>query len=140
MKIKEISQRVGLPISTLHYYERIGLVVPARGDNKYRYYSEEDVADLILISIMKEYDFTMLEIKEVMLRYGNDSSDEVVLEEARSFFYQKIASIEDRISEYQEVITIIKSFPLLASAESGLPKKKEDTLDLAYKLHKKMID
>ena len=138
MKINDISKRVGLPISTLHYYERIGLIVPTRGANKYRYYSEEDADQLILIAIMKEYDFTMNEIKEVMTRYTNPQTDESVLAEARSFFYDKIASIEQRIQEYQEMITIIHSFPLLANANSDKPKSKEETLELAYALHQKI--
>ena len=62
MKIKEVSKKLSLPISTLHYYERVGLVTPKRGENNYRCYSEEDCNDLILISIMQE-------VKEVVERY-----------------------------------------------------------------------
>lgn len=33
MKIKEVSKKFSLPISTLHYYERVQLVTPERGEN-----------------------------------------------------------------------------------------------------------
>ena len=69
MKIKEVSKKLSLTISTRHYYERVGLVTPKRGENNYRCYSEEDCNDLILISIMRKFGFSIQEVKEVVERY-----------------------------------------------------------------------
>ncbi|MHC5227870.1 MerR family transcriptional regulator [Enterococcus sp. LJL99] len=45
MKVQEVSDLIGLPISTLHYYERIGIITPKRTANNYRDYSEKDVGE-----------------------------------------------------------------------------------------------
>lgn len=90
MKIKEVSKKLSLPISTLHYYERVGLVTPERGENNYRYYSDEDCNDLILISIMREFGFSIQKVKEVMERYTVTNPTDDLVHEARDFFKDKI--------------------------------------------------
>lgn len=42
MFIKEFSNKTGLSIDTLGYYEEEKLLIPARNEKNYRIYSEED--------------------------------------------------------------------------------------------------
>lgn len=142
MRIQDVSKVVGLPISTLHYYERIGLVTPLRKHNNYRDYSEKDIELLILIKIMKEYNFSHMEIKEVISRYSKPIFDTKTLIDSKSFFNEKIKNLEKRIQEYQELISIIETFPMMNDDINtlGTNTSKKETLDLIYKLHEKLLN
>lgn len=51
--------------STLHYYDKIGLISPQiKGDNNYRYYSWQQFDDITLILTLRELDMPILEIKK----------------------------------------------------------------------------
>ncbi|WP_338448472.1 MerR family transcriptional regulator [Niallia oryzisoli] len=62
--IQEVSQIIGVSKETLRYYDRIGLVSPTRKSNRYRWYSRDDLIDLMNIQIMRYADFSLDEIKE----------------------------------------------------------------------------
>ena len=49
MNIKEIEERSGLTRANIRYYEQEGLLAPARRENKYRDYSEEDLETLLRV-------------------------------------------------------------------------------------------
>ena len=54
MKIKEVEQRVGIGRSNIRYYEREGFLRPVRdNENNYREYTEEDVAQLKRIKVLR---------------------------------------------------------------------------------------
>lgn len=52
----------------LRFYDEIGLFKPAHVDpvNQYRYYLPEQVAEVLLICELREYDFSLEEIKEII--------------------------------------------------------------------------
>ena len=52
MNIKEIEERSGLTRANIRYYEQEGLLAPARRENKYRDYSEEDLETLLRIALL----------------------------------------------------------------------------------------
>lgn len=43
MRIKEFSEKCGLSIDTLRYYEKENLLQPLRNENCYRDYGERDI-------------------------------------------------------------------------------------------------
>lgn len=140
MKIKEVSEYVGLPISTLHYYERIGLVKPKRTNKNYREYSEKDVEILILIMLMKKHNFNRNEISEVINRYTNPIFDEEQLKKSKQFFENKIIQIEELIHSYQSIIKIIQSLPIMKTQEEyNNSVAKEETLKLIKNLHQTIL-
>lgn len=53
MNIKEIEQRSGLTRANIRYYEQEGLLRPARQENKYRDYSDEDLETLLRIALLR---------------------------------------------------------------------------------------
>jgi len=66
-KVKEIADMAGVSVRTLHHYDRIGLLNPREiRENGYRYYSEENVIELQQILFLKELDFSLDTIKEMM--------------------------------------------------------------------------
>ncbi len=55
MRISEAAERTGLKVSNVRFYERKGLLSPAReADSKYRDYSEEDVQRIKLILLYRK--------------------------------------------------------------------------------------
>ena len=54
MTIKEVEQELGIPRANIRFYEKKNLLHPERGENTYREYSEEDVATLKKIIILRK--------------------------------------------------------------------------------------
>lgn len=65
MNSKEIEQRSGLTRANIRYYEQEGLLAPARRENKYRDYSEEDLETLLRIALLRNLGFSLDEIRRL---------------------------------------------------------------------------
>lgn len=65
MNIKEIEERSGLTRANIRYYEQEGLLAPARRENKYRDYSEEDLETLLRIALLRNLGFSLDEIRRL---------------------------------------------------------------------------
>lgn len=62
-KISEVSQMIDIPIDTIRYYEKRGILSPIR-KGKYRAFSDEDIYILCEYKKMRSYGLTLNEIKE----------------------------------------------------------------------------
>ena len=62
-RIQEFAALTGLSADTLRYYEKEGLLAPARYANGYRIYSERDAAWLAFILRLKETNMPLAQIK-----------------------------------------------------------------------------
>ncbi len=62
MKIKEVEQLLSVSRSNIRFYEKEGLLCPNRENNNYRDYSEEDVACLRKILVLRKLGFSVEEI------------------------------------------------------------------------------
>ncbi len=77
MRIGEVSNIVGLDVSSIRFYERKGLINPDRGeDNKYRDYSLEDIECLKQIVLLRKLDMSIEDIKSILV---NENSIENML-------------------------------------------------------------
>ena len=66
MKINDLEKLTGLKRSNIFYYEREGLLTPAREDNNYREYDEDDLRRLKAIVVLRKLGFTVAEIKSLL--------------------------------------------------------------------------
>ena len=65
--VKEISERTGISVRTLHYYDEIGLLKPSIvTETKYRLYTEDDLSRLQEILFFREVGFALKEIKDLL--------------------------------------------------------------------------
>lgn len=62
-KIAEVSQMIGIPIDTIRYYEKMGIISPIR-KGTYRAFSEEDIYLLCEYKKMRSYGLALKEIKD----------------------------------------------------------------------------
>ncbi|MFE1594914.1 MerR family transcriptional regulator [Nocardia sp. NPDC058705] len=63
LSIGELSDRTGVPASTLRYYDDLGLVLPAARVAGQRRYTISSVTDIGLIVYFRDVGFTLAEIK-----------------------------------------------------------------------------
>ena len=64
--IKEAAQLSGVSVKTLHHYDKIGLLVPAKSENGYRTYSPADLERLQVILYYKYLGFSLEKIAELL--------------------------------------------------------------------------
>lgn len=67
MKIGEVMEGTALTKKAINYYEEEGLIKPAVNlENNYREYTEEDVDKLVQISVLRQFDVPVKEVKEII--------------------------------------------------------------------------
>ena len=64
--VKEAAQLSGVSVKTLHHYDKIGLLVPAKSENGYRTYSQDDLERLQVILYYKYLGFSLEKIAELL--------------------------------------------------------------------------
>ncbi len=65
MTIKEMEARSGMTRANIRFYEAEGLLAPARADNGYRDYSEQELDTLLRIKLLRTLHISLEEIKQV---------------------------------------------------------------------------
>lgn len=98
-KISDFSRITSLTIKALRYYDEEGLLRPSFRDpeNGYRYYSQKDYERAGWIYQLKELEFSIAEIREVL----NNCEKE---EDLSSYFAEKKQQIEERVRKEKELI------------------------------------
>lgn len=71
--VNQLAQLAGISVRALHHYDELGLLKPAfTGDNRYRYYGEEELLRLQQILIHRELDIPLAEIGAILDAPGFD--------------------------------------------------------------------
>src|SRR5690606_9078894 len=97
MNIGQLARQAGVPIDTVRYYERQGLIPePPRSTSGYRQYGPGDVTRLEFIRRAKTLGFTLEEIGELMAISGNYSND---MKEMKQKASTKLQVVEARLEE-----------------------------------------
>lgn len=92
MRISEVAKMVDLPISTIRYYEKIGIITDdniLRDQNNYRKYAFEVVHHLNVVKNCLAVGFSIHEVKSMIMKNGLSKD-----EQAR-IIKEKISEIED---------------------------------------------
>ena len=98
MQIKEFAQFTGVSVRTLHYYDEIGLLKPARVDKAtgYRYYDEQSLLRMQEILFYRELDFSLKSIEEILSSPNYDKTQ--ALKEQKKLLILKKERLENLIS------------------------------------------
>jgi len=95
MKIGELAKRAEVPIDTVRYYEREGLIPPpVRRASGYRDYLEVDVDRLRFMRRAKNLGFTLHEIRELLSLTALAGDDMATL---KSHAQAKLQDVDERI-------------------------------------------
>ncbi|MES1945307.1 transcriptional regulator [Salinisphaera sp. PC39] len=104
--IGEVARRSGCIASTIRYYERIGLLPPARrGDNGYRYYDDRDLERLEFVTRARALGFSVAAIRSLLRLAGHpgepcDAVDHRVAEQ--------LSAVRERIARLRRLETRLK--------------------------------
>lgn len=98
MQVKEFAEFTGVSVRTLHYYDEIGLLVPACVDEGtgYRYYDENSLLRMQEILFYRELDFPLKRIAEILSFPEHDRSR--ALSEQKNLLILKKERLERLIS------------------------------------------
>ncbi len=103
MTIGRVAKTLDLPISTLRFYEREGLLTaPDRSKSGYRLYDESAVKRLAFIRSAQAVGFTLEDIRE-LLRLDEDSSCKKV----QTLLSRRLAEVETKLADLNRVRTAL---------------------------------
>lgn len=101
-RIAEVAELVGVPPTTLRYYEDIGLVeAPARGANGYRTYTDDDVDRLRFITATKGLGIPLSDVAELVRASS--------VEDCSAVAHQVVELVAARLTETQARIRELES-------------------------------
>ena len=127
MRISELAERVGVPTSTVRYYERIGLVAsPARTTTGYRDYDEDAAARLLFVTRARQIGLTCEQIAEVLPIWDGvtcaPAHDEVarLVEAKRAEIAERIHELERFAQQLDDVRAALEESPPPAACLTDL--------------------
>lgn len=122
-RIKEISDMTNISIRMLRHYDKIGLLKPSyRSSNRYRYYTEQDLAKLQQIIALKYFGFNLSAIKEILQKnqnvYAHLQAQQQVLKKQTVHLQQVTDTLGEILNELSpsevpdlnDLITLIKRY------------------------------
>jgi len=99
VRISELADRVGVPTSTVRYYERIGLLsVPARTTSGYRDYDEDAAGRLLFIARARGMGLSCEQILDLLPIWGGANCAATHAQVVR-LIDEKQAEIAGRVAE-----------------------------------------
>ncbi|WP_440115401.1 MerR family transcriptional regulator [Paenibacillus sp. QZ-Y1] len=106
--VGQLSKHTGVSIRTLHYYEKLGLLRPARNENnQYRKYGEEDILRLQQITVLKKMHFKLKEIGAFLDQDAARSAPESTLSLWNNTLEQQLAVVkeqQERLSKVEHLL------------------------------------
>ena len=94
--VKEVSKLTGVSVRTLHYYDSVGLLKPAKlTESGYRLYNDHSLEQLSLILIYRELGFSIKETQEIIS--APDAERNKALERKILLLEEKRQQIQNRI-------------------------------------------
>lgn len=102
--VKEVSRLTGVSVRTLHHYDDIGLLKPAKvTDAGYRLYDEDSLKRLQSILLFRELEFPLKEIR--MILESPDFDEREAIEKQVGMLELKRRHLDDLISFAREIMT-----------------------------------
>jgi effector-binding domain-containing protein len=133
LSIGEFSAVTSLTIKSLRLYHEKGILIPSEIDEftQYRYYDESNYETAISIKVLREFEFSLSEIKEVLDEVDSDVN---LLEQLQSKFDQirtKIKRYEGISNSLENSIKIEKENKMSTEQNFDIEEKEVDTILIA---------
>jgi len=105
MNVGNAAARSGLPAKTIRHYEDIGLITPARAENGYRDYSQEDIHRLAFLRRARGLGFSIEECRQLMTLYRDKSR---ASHDVRKIAISHVDAINEKIRELESMRTTLE--------------------------------
>ena len=103
MHVKDVEKLTGLSTKAIRLYEEKGLIEVVRNHaNDYRDYSEENVQQLRLIKLLRYFEFSLAEIKELM-KLSEDALQSA-LQEKEKLLSKQTERLTDKVDLLHQVV------------------------------------
>jgi len=120
MKIGELAKRADVPIDTVRYYEREGLIPPPiRRASGYRDYVDADVDRLRFMRRAKGLGFTLHEIRELLSLTAMSGDDMAALNAQTQ---AKLRDVEERIHALTRIREALQSLVTACPGHGALDR------------------
>lgn len=114
-KVGELARRTGLTVRTLHHYEQVGLVLPARRNSAgHRLYGTEEVERLYQVLALRELGLSLERIRE-LLDAAPSTGDTVP--PLADLLAEQLAQVEQRLRALHDLRGTLTA--LVATARTG---------------------
>lgn len=114
-----LAKRTNIPLFTVRYYTRIGLLKPSRDmRNGYKVYKQSDKDRLKFIAAAKELGFTLAEIEEIL---GHAADGDSPCPMVRDIVEKRVKENREKIRELKKLQTRLES-----AIEMWKPMKNAD--------------
>ncbi|MFC1942354.1 MerR family transcriptional regulator [Chloroflexota bacterium] len=115
-KIGDFSKLSFVTVKTLHYYDEIGLLKPAKVDRftGYRYYSADQLPRLNYIAALKNLGLSLEEIATL-------SNNDLTPSQMRDIFFIKKAELQQRVREEQRRLEQVENLLKQIEKEGTMP-------------------
>ena len=125
--IGEFSLITRLSVKTLRYYHDEGILIPdyIDDDNKYRYYRQASVEHAMIITMLRDMDFPISDIRKILSGYSEDTELLEHLEKQLQKLKDKISQAKAAESSLEEIIISIKRIKMNIKHISFEVKEKE---------------
>jgi MerR family mercuric resistance operon transcriptional regulator len=105
--ISQLANAVGVPTTTLRYYERAGLLRPVRrSQGNYRLYTEQSLHRLKFIRAAQAIGFTL---QDILTLLGMESGDAESCPVVQAVIQDRLADITARLKDLRHVQRVLKS-------------------------------
>ncbi|AWE07160.1 MarR family transcriptional regulator [Lysinibacillus sp. 2017] len=122
MQIKQFALKYEVPVDTVRFYEKEGLLKPKRLENGYRQYNEDCANQLKMIIVLKQLGFTLKEIYQLtelkMEQITPECNQASVL-----LFDQKLQQLAEKIEFYKQAAQILETVKQLTHEEKYFENK-----------------
>lgn len=143
MTTKELEEILGLTKHTIRYYEKEGFISPARNENGYRDYSQEDLQILLTVKFLRNLNISIDDVKGILdghidfnecLKINSANLDKQIrsLEEVKEVIDIYVSKDLPMIPALKEIKVKTKNYKL------GFQKTTKD-ISLGRKLTKKKV-
>jgi DNA-binding transcriptional MerR regulator len=101
---RQVSERTGLTMDTLRYYEREGLIGPIERRSGRRRYSEDDVAWIGIVTCLRDAGLGIADLRRFTeLLRSEAGSDDLV-----AFLTRRREELRDRVRRTQAALDVIE--------------------------------
>ena len=105
LTISQLAKRVGVPTTTIRYYERAGLLNPEdRSEGNYRLYTDGSVQRLRFIRAAQSIGFRLNDVTTLL---GDGSRDLPSCPEVQVLIEERLADIKERMKDLRHVQRVL---------------------------------
>ena len=113
--IGQLARAAGVPVSTLRYYERVGLLAPTgRTPNNYRFYTQDTLQIVRFIRAAQAIGFTLEDVRTLLTLWNGQSA---LCKDVQPLVAKRLAEVTQRLQDIRHIQRILTSMLTMCHAQ-----------------------